>query len=399
MGIRGDNLAKKVLFMVSTLTGGGAERTVSNLSQYFPNDYELDVLVNCKTENDYPFKGNIISLGMDYRVNKSTWYQIRAFVKRMKKLKEMRKHNHYDAVLSLIDSSSVANILTRKYGGKTIVSVRCVMSTNDTFQYKYIVNPLVRVLYNKADKVVALSKGVEYDLRENFAIKPELLTTIYNGYDISRAAEGVTKKENDVFTFISMGRLETQKGHWHLIRAFNELVKRKKDARLVILGQGSQKEYLEKLIDGYHLEGKVILKGFVKNTAEELRNADCFVFPSLFEGFGNALIEGLMAGLPVIASDFRYGAREILSDSLDIHDEIKEGILKADYGLITPVCSYNKPGCEEPLEREEECLLDALEMMMADESLRENYKKTARDCVKKFDMNETVLQWINYIEE
>lgn len=385
--------------MVSTLTGGGAERTVSNLSQYFPYDYELDVLVNCKTENDYPFKGNVISLGMDYRVNKSTWYQIRAFVKRMKKLKEMRKHNHYDAVLSLIDSSSVANILTRKYGGKTIVSVRCVMSTNDTFQYKYIVNPLVRALYNKADKVVALSKGVEDDLRENFAIKPELLTTIYNGYDISHTAEKVTKKENGVFTFISMGRLETQKGQWHLIRAFNELSKRENDVRLVILGQGSQKEYLEKLIDGYHLEGKVILKGFVKNTVEELRNADCFVFPSLFEGFGNALIEGLMAGLPVIASDFRYGAREILSDSLDIHGEIKEGILKADYGLITPVCSYNKPGCEEPLEREEECLLDALEMIMADESLRENYRKTARDCVRKFDMNETVLQWINYIEE
>ena len=106
-----------------------------------------------------------------------------------------------------------------------------------------------------------------------------------------------------------------------------------------------------------------------------------------------------MAGLPAISSDFRYGAREILSDSLDIHDEIKEGILKADYGLITPVCSYNKPGCEEPLEREEEYLLDALEMMMSDESLRENYKNTARDCVKKFDMNETVLKWINHIEE
>ena len=211
--------------MVSTLTGGGAERTVSNLSQYFPNDYELDVLVNCKTENDYPFKGNIITLGMDYRVNKSTWYQIRAFVKRIIKLREIRKHNHYEAVLSLIDSSSVANILTRKYGGKTIVSVRCVMSTNDTFQYKYIVNPLVKAMYNKADKVVALSKGVEDDLREHFAIKPELLTTIYNGYDINRAVEGATKKENDVFTFISMGRLETQKGQWHLIRAFNELAK------------------------------------------------------------------------------------------------------------------------------------------------------------------------------
>ncbi len=398
MGIRGSKLAKRVLFMASTLTGGGAERTVSRLSQYFPDDYELDVLVNCITNKDYPFRGNIISLGMEYKVNKSTKYQIEAFLLRLKKLKEIRKNNHYDVVISMIDSSSVANILTRRYGGKTIVSVRCAMSINDTPQYRLIVNPLIKALYNKADKVIAVSKGVEDDLRDNYGIRSERLTTIYNGYDLSKVSQNIRTKQNDVFTFISMGRLETQKGQWHLIRAFNSLTKRNDNVRLVILGQGSQKKYLNELISGYNLEDKVILKGFVKNTVDELKNADCFVFPSLFEGFGNALIEGLMVGLPVIASDCRYGIREILSDSLDIQDEIKEGIIKADYGLITPVCSYNKLGCKEPLEKEEEDLLTALEMMMDDNALRDNYAEKSKECLMRFDINNIVPQWIENIE-
>lgn len=390
---------KKILFVIPTLTGGGAERVVSTLSQYFPEEIKTDVLVNSHSEEDYKFNGQIIDLGMKPQVIKSFKYQIKAMWLRICKLSKMKKSREYFAVISFLESANIANILTIRKDCKTIVSVRNVISQENHTSYRKVINWVVRILYNRADKIVSLSKGVEKDLVENLKLNPNKNITIYNGYDISKMCINDIKKNKLEFTFVTMGRNVQQKGQWHLIRAFSKVVEIYPNAKLNILGQGDLQAYLKKLIGEYHLEDNVLIEGFVNNPNIELEKADCFVFPSLFEGFGNALIEALLAGLPVIASDFRYGAREILAPSLNIMEQNKDSIIEAEFGVLVPVCSGKHYTYLDPLEKEEELLAKAMIDFIGNEVWKKYDRLKLKGCVERFSIEKCIEEWKKVLEE
>jgi glycosyltransferase involved in cell wall biosynthesis len=94
-----------------------------------------------------------------------------------------------------------------------------------------------------------------------------------------------------------------QKNQTTLIRAFAQLIKKHPNLQLTILGDGEDRSILEQLIQTLGVSQNVFLSGAVKNVAQELLKADVFVFPSLYEGFPNALCEAMSVGLPVIASN------------------------------------------------------------------------------------------------
>src|SRR5690625_2500259 len=104
-------------------------------------------------------------------------------------------------------------------------------------------------------------------------------------------------------TIITVGRLTKQKGHWHLIRAFKIVKNEIPNAKLVILGDGPLKSYLISLSKQLELEDDVYFLGFQKNPFKYLVNSDVYAFPSLYEGFPNALCEAMACGLPVISTD------------------------------------------------------------------------------------------------
>ena len=91
-------------------------------------------------------------------------------------------------------------------------------------KYKRYIAPAVRFLYNKSDKIVSVSKEMENDLVTNFGIDRKNIETIYNGYDIRRIESSIKKEYKDigVFEIVTMGRLEMQKGQWHLVKAFSK---------------------------------------------------------------------------------------------------------------------------------------------------------------------------------
>lgn len=101
-------------------------------------------------------------------------------------------------------------------------------------------------------------------------------------------------------------------------------------------------EMLEEMTKDYGLENDIFLMGVVKNPYAVSRNCDVFVFPSMYEGMPNALVENMVCGLPVIATDFRSGAREILAPGTDYSFQNSENIEMAEYGIIVPVCSGEK---------------------------------------------------------
>lgn len=394
----------KILFCISTLTNAGAERAMSNITTHLPQNVQADLLLNSISSNDFPTNANVISLGMKPVSKKNFSYQLKAFVKRNKKLKELKRKNQYDACITFMESANVSNILTRMNGCKTIVSVRLSVEQEKTKIYKYVVRPIMKILYSKADVVVACSEGINLGLRKKFHIDEKKIVTITNGYDIDdirRQMKDIVKvtieKGKDDFWFVAVGRLCTQKGHWHLVRAFAKLSRQYPNAKLLIAGEGPDHKYLETLIGKYGLENNVYLLGQQKNIFALLDKCDAYVMPSLFEGYSNALCEALICGLPCIASDFQTSAREILAPETSIEYQNKTEIEYAQYGIITPVCSGKKYMENEELERAEICLIEAMGKLMQDQEIYEKYREAAVLRGEQLRIEDKVEEWINLV--
>lgn len=394
---------KKVLFLITTLNGGGAERALCNITLAMPEDVQIDILVNCEEpEKDYPHRGNVISAATISQRKIRIPFPIKVFFGKYFKLLRLKKKGGYDACISFMDESNILNILTGNKYCKVIISERTTLSKVMSIKKRLIIKPLARTLYWKADKIVAVSRGVEDDLNEKFNVPKNKSLTLYNAYDIkqirNKANEDTNMKfDKNCFYFLNTGRVGKEKGQWHLIRAFGEVVKKHPECRLIICGQGPYMEMLEQIVDNINLVGKVIFLGFVKNPYAISNRCDAFVFPSLYEGLPNAVIENMICGLPIITSDFKAGAREILAPSTDYRLQIMDDIEMTEYGIITPVCSGNKKLGKEPLEKEEELLANAMIKIVDDNEIRKHYKEQSIKRANDFCMEKTVKKWIELI--
>ncbi|GAA5316977.1 MAG: glycosyltransferase [Candidatus Pelagadaptatus aseana] len=179
-----------------------------------------------------------------------------------------------------------------------------------------------KVLYRSATKVIAVSKGVAKDLSSVLGLDLKNIEIIYNPVDttsIQKMAEASTLDDFDSPTIIGVGRLVVQKRFDLLIHSFSDVVKGIPSAKLLILGDGGERNTLENLVNQLNLSSNVRFLGFVDNPFQYITRADVLVLSSDFEGFGNVIVEALSLGTPVISTDCPSGPSEILnSDNIGI---------------------------------------------------------------------------------
>lgn len=400
---------KKVLMVTSTLNTGGAQRIFSNMMMEFPAEYQVDILLNDAENIVYPYKGTIIDLGLKPQSDKTKIsYQIQVFWKRFRKLRQLKRQNHYAACISALTSANAVNALTGCNGCRSILTVHSFMSKDSLSGLKKILQIIaIRLLYNRADVIVAVSESARRDLIRNFGIKEEKTITIYNGYPVKEIVkagqETLTETEKirckgDAPKLVTAGRLSTPKGQWHLIRAMSRIKHQIPDSRLFILGDGELRDYLERLIRDYALEKNVFLMGFQDNPYKIMANCDCFVLSSLYEGFPNVLVEALTLGLPCVSADFDSGAREILAPGTPISDKVKEGFQRMEYGILCPVCDGKMREADEPLTAEEKDLADAVIEMFTHPAVRGAYGLKGKKRVQDLSMEKVINVWTELIE-
>lgn len=396
----------KILIVSSSLDTGGAQKMISNITTNLPKEWESDILLNSGENIQFPYKGNIISLGIaEPKSRTSLLYQGRVLLKRLGILSQLKRKNSYKACISLLDSANIANIITGNKHCKVIITAIINMSEESHLKvYKYIVFPLIRLFYNRSDHIVAQNDAIKNDLIRNFGMKEELFTIIYNGIDV-KAIEEICKtplrpEEKEWFskerTIVTAGRLAYAKGQWHLIRAFKKVLEEIPDARLVIFGIGELQEYLQRLIDHYQMQESAYIKGFDPQLDKYIASSAAFVFPSMLEGMPTALLEAMACGTASIVTDFKSGAREIMDYPLDRQ---VDSIVKTEYGIITPVCSGIYHEAEEPLEKNEEILADAMIEILRDPSYRNMYAEQGKRRSWQFDMPKLVKEWIAVVEK
>lgn len=400
-------MKKKVLFVIRELAGGGAERALSNITMNFPEGWEIDLLMNNRDFIEFPYRGNLLSLDIaEPGSRKSVVHQLWAIIKRTWYLKRLKRENHYDACISFLDSSNISNVLSGNKYCKTIISMRLSMTSEKSgLLYRVSALPLMKLVYNHADKIVAVSKEIEQDAKARFRIPDKQITTIVNGYDVAKIAAQAQKKPENAMSFdgrrlvVTVGRLDSQKGQWHLIRAFAEVVKQEPDAVLCVIGTGDCESYLKKLICENQVQNQVFLLGYSSNPFWYDAQAEVFVLPSMYEGFPNSLAEAVCCGTPCIATDFHSGAREILAPDMDVMGVPIADITKAEYGILTPLCSGAMYKGREPLETAERKLAEAILLLLQNRETSRYYREQSRKRREMLGIQAVVRDWVRVIEE
>ncbi|QTL99721.1 glycosyltransferase [Iocasia frigidifontis] len=388
-------MKKNIGIIIPTLSNGGAERVVSNLSCGLSENVNMKIILYDGSKIDYPYKGEIIDLNITTTNN--PFSKFLAFIKRIYKVKKIKEKYDLDVTISFLGNSNLVNIITKRK--KTLISIRNLKSKQLKGVYGSIYKFLIRFFYGKADIIVAISKMVKADLIDNFNLDANKITVIYNPcniYNIKKLANQELEKKYEIAfknpTIINIGRLTHQKGQWHLIRALKKVKERVKNAKLFILGQGELEYYLKELAKNLGLLKDIYFLGFQKNPFKYINKSKLFVFSSLYEGFGNVVIESMACGISVISTDCKAGPREILAPDTDIKKQTKKAEY-AEYGVLVPVCDGNKYQADVKLTREEDILANQIIKMLQNQELRNSYCEKSIKRANEFEVSGIVEEW------
>jgi glycosyltransferase involved in cell wall biosynthesis len=217
---------------------------------------------------------------------------------------------------------TVAAVIARRLAGS---SARLVLSDHSTLsrQYGYyrglkrlFLRASLRIFYPRADARVIVSNGSADDLALLSGIGRKTIEVIHNPVappaDDSEVPAAIERLWGQgQARILTVGSLKAEKNHGLLIRAFARL-RESRPARLIIVGEGSERPKLERLIEELGLGGDVLLPGFEVDPSAYYATADLFVLSSDFEGFGLVLVEAMRAGLKVVSTDCEHGPSEIL---------------------------------------------------------------------------------------
>ena len=310
----------KINVLVGTLGNGGAERVVSELLQNTPTDIEITTTLFTLDNKSYSSgKSRIYSFedGVDYNILSKIFYKLaRRTLFRIYSFYTFLKQNDYDLSVSFLNYENCINLLVSKFLGiPTVVSIRNnPMLDADSKIVMFFQKYLLRIL---SPYLIVNSDENKIWIIDNYHLNSERCISIYNPKNIQNIQNLAQEYIDDDFfktsdlILLTVGRLAPQKGHIHLLRIFSHL-KKVTPCRLVICGKGELESSLKQCADDLEISDSVYFTGWSDNPYKYMRNADIFVFPSLYEGQPNALIEAMICGCPIVSTDCDYGPREIL---------------------------------------------------------------------------------------
>ncbi len=360
--------------VINSLGIGGAERVLVRLADIWgKNGHKISFITFFKEEkffyelNKENNNINVINLGESKPQYKTNFIiQLFKIIKRVYLLRRLFKEIQPDLVVSFLVGANISVLLANFWLNLPII----VSERIDP--HKHIIPVFYKKLrlftYRQAAAIVVQTKGIlnyfpaswqkKMFIISNWVKKPGIEINI-NDY-----------KNHKIKNITSIGRLDQQKDHKTLIHAFLKLSTKYPELTLTIYGEGVLRDFLQQLINSLHLENRIFLPGITMDVEAILKNTDLFVFPSIYEGFPNALCEAMSFGLPVIASNcsgntdlIQHGVNGLLFQSTDVD------------GLVSSM--------QQLLDNPDQC---------------NKLANNAKDIMNKFSESEILRLWDNVLE-
>jgi glycosyltransferase involved in cell wall biosynthesis len=240
-----------------------------------------------------------------------------------------------DVTLSFLTRANFANVIAmaRRQGASLISERTSAPAHLGSTLRQLSTKVMMRFLYPRATRLIAVSSGVASRLSSRFGVEAAKVDVIANPIDIPVVKSAARQSEGSQFDqpyVMAFGRLVKIKNYALLIRAF---ARSKLDCRLVIAGEGPERESLQSLACELEIADRVEFPGWLSNPYPALSRASAFALTSDVEGFPNALVEALVLGIPAIATNCEDGPAEILAGTS--REKISE-LTIAEAGILTP---------------------------------------------------------------
>jgi len=359
---------KRILFVSPNLAAGGAQRQLINIANGFhQRGYEVSVFL-------FYDKGNLSnSLDKDIKIFSPSSIKI------LERLRLFWILYGTLRLLGVIMTEKPDLLYSRQWPkipvaiiGK-ILRVKTVSVEGNNLEHTLLLRkrPLLfrirRLCAQLSDKVVANSSSLACEVKEVFSLDSDV-AVIYNGIDIESIREKSKEEQSHKWLgsetplILAMGYLkDDQKGFSYLLEAL-EIVNRSRPARLIIIGNG-KKEKLEELSMKLSIKSKTDFFSTVPNPFPYVAKADIFACSSLYEGLSNVILEALALGKPVISTDHKHGANEIIEDGKN--------------GILVPI-------------RDPQKMAEAILKILEDAELRRNLEEEARKRSENFSREKMI---------
>ncbi|WGF91289.1 glycosyltransferase [Aequorivita marisscotiae] len=353
----------KVCLVSISLARGGLERSCAMLSQMLEARGHEVHLVILNDEIDYPFSGKMLNLGKIKTEND-------ALVKRFLRFRKFRNYLKTEKFDVVIDHRPKNNFNRELFYANFIYrEINKIYVVHSSKKTEYLTeNPSAfSKIYRKNSINIAVSKYIETEVLKKEGIHNSV--TIHNGFDPNW--ESMSSKLPEILQnkkyILSYGRLDDSvKDFLFLIEAFMQSSVWEKDVHLVILGDGKDREMLQKFANSKACFDKIIFLPFTNSPFAIIKNARCVSLTSKYEGFPMVLVESLSLGTPVVSLDIVSGPSEIIQHHKN--------------GLLIP-------------ERSLPLFAEALQSVCFDETLFQNLKKNTKSSVEKFSMQNISEKW------
>jgi len=298
----------KILFVTHGLGPGGAERVLSQIANYFSEmNYEVSIIIFNEFEKEksfYPLNSAIKIIKINnYKKNIVLYSKIRSLINIVFSLKEVFQKEEPDIIISFITLTNIFSTIAATMARKKIILSE---HTNYKRNSKDILGFFRYIIYPFANAVVVLTNHdrAEYSFVKN-------VYTIHNPLLLENKYLNIKREK----IILGVGRLIHLKGFDLLIKAFYKL--KTKDWKLVIVGEGPERNKLESLINNLGLNEYVSLAGLTTDVEKYYKKASIFVLSSRTEGFPGALCEAMGYGCASIAFNCHTGPSDIINNKVN----------------------------------------------------------------------------------
>jgi glycosyltransferase involved in cell wall biosynthesis len=401
-----DEVKKKNYILINSLGGGGAERQVSLISTL--NEIDKIILLEPIITYDIP-KEKLIFLSNSPNSILQKALLLFTISSKLKKIGVDKNANLFCFLqLSYILGLIAKFVLKCKF-------IICIRTSPFGFyeQYKGLKIPffIYKFILKKADKIICNSKTSELQLKEKLNLNQAV--TISNGYNIG-ALQSLSKESLGEFdtlfnsnkVLITVGRLLHDKGQWHLIRIYHELLKKEKNIKLVILGEGPLLVELIGLCNKLNLtsfnylkdenpiekECDVYFLGFQRNPYKFVSKSYLFLLSSLYEGLPNVVLESLIINTPCVLSDCNSGPKEILLPESDLL-KVSVDVVKSEYGYLIPPFDGIEKFNTTNLNKTELQWVHTIQNLIPNSSLYLSMKSNSKTYILEYEMSKVQLKW------